>query len=63
MMDTPRKNVLKDKSYAFALRTINLYKHLADKKRAYVLAKQLIRSGTSVGANVAEANQARSRAG
>ena len=55
-------NPLKDKSYAFALRTVNLYKHLADKKREYVLSKQLLRSGTSVGANVAEANQAQSRA-
>jgi four helix bundle protein len=60
MMDTPRNNVLKDKSYVFALRTINLYKHLADNKREYVLSKQLLRSGTSVGANVAEANQAQS---
>ena len=62
MMDAPPKNALRDKSYAFALRTINLYKHLADNKREYVLSKQLLRSGTSVGANVAEANQAQSRA-
>lgn len=53
---------MKDKSYAFALRTINLYKHIAVVKREYVLSKQLLRSGTSIGANIAEANQAQSRA-
>src|SRR5215204_827335 len=61
-MDQPRQNILKDKSYAFALRTINLYKHLAKSKREYILSKQLIRSGTSIGANIAEAIQAQSRA-
>ena len=55
-------NVLKDKSYAFALRSVNLHKHLCVAKREYVLSKQLLRSGTSIGANVAEANQAQSRA-
>ena len=57
----PRPNVLKDKSYAFARRTIDLYKYLVV-KREYVLSKQILRSGTSIGANVAEANQAQSRA-
>ena len=61
MNDSP-KNVLKEKSYAFALRSINLYKHLSLSKKEYVLSKQLLRSGTSIGANVAEANQAQSRA-
>jgi four helix bundle protein len=61
-MGEPRQNILKDKSYAFALRTINLYKHLAERKREYILSKQLIRSGTSIGANIAEAIQAQSRA-
>ena len=61
MKDLP-KNVLKDKSYAFALRTVNLYKHLCASEREYVLSKQMLRSGTSIGANIAGANQAQSRA-
>lgn len=56
-----RENALKDKSYKFALRIIKLYKHLANEKREYVLSKQVLRSGTSIGANIAEANQAQSR--
>jgi four helix bundle protein len=55
------ENVLKDKSYAFALRIIRAYKHLVAEHKEFVLSKQLLRSGTSVGANVAEANQAQSR--
>lgn len=54
-------NVLKEKSYAFALRSINLHKYLSSAKKEYVLSKQLLRAGTSIGANVAEANQAQSR--
>lgn len=61
-MSNSRPNVLKVKSYAFALRIIDLYKYLVETKREYVLAKQVLRSGTSIGANVAEANQAQSRA-
>jgi four helix bundle protein len=56
-----RANVLREKSYAFALRVVKLYKHLSSEKE-FVLSKQLLRSGTSIGANVAEANQAQSRA-
>ena len=61
-MDNSRDNVLKEKSYAFALRTVNVYKHLSETKKEYVLSRQLLRAGTSVGANIAEANQAQSRA-
>jgi four helix bundle protein len=50
-----KKNIVKDKSYKFALRIIKLYKYLCDEKKEYVLSKQLLRSGTSVGANVEEA--------
>ena len=60
-MDPSRKNVLKDRSYAFALRTIKLSEHLAATRKEYVLSKQVLRSGTSIGANVAEENQAQSR--
>jgi four helix bundle protein len=48
-------NVIQDKTFAFAERIVNLYKHLIVKEREYVLSKQLLRSGTSIGANVEEA--------
>jgi four helix bundle protein len=50
-----KDNVLRDKSYAFALRTIRMYQYLCDDKKEFVLSKQLLRSGTSIGANVEEA--------
>jgi len=49
-------NNLYQKSYAFALRIIKIYQHLNFEKREFILSKQLLRSGTSIGANVAEAN-------
>lgn len=60
-MDNTRPNPLKEKSYAFALRVIKLYKHLLAEHKEYVLSKQVLRSGTSIGANIAEANQGQSR--
>lgn len=54
-------NVVADKSFAFALRAIALYKYLCDEKNEYVLSKQVLRSGTSIGANIAEAQCAISR--
>jgi four helix bundle protein len=57
-----RENVLKEKSYKFAIRVVKAYKHIIDETREYVLSKQILRSGTSIGANVAEANEAQSRA-
>lgn len=53
-------NIIEEKSFAFAIRIVNLYKHLNKSKQEFVLSKQLLRSGTSVGANVAEAEQAQS---
>ncbi|HLW10060.1 MAG TPA: four helix bundle protein [Fermentimonas sp.] len=50
-----KENVARDKSYAFALRVVKLYKYLVDTKKEYVLSKQILRSGTSIGANVEEA--------
>ena len=44
------------------MRTVNVYKHLSGEKKEFVLSKQLLRSGTSIGANVSEAQQAQSRA-
>lgn len=50
-----RENVIVSKSYAFAIRIVKLYDYLKKDKQEFVLAKQVLRSGTSVGANVEEA--------
>ena len=50
-----RDNVLQIKSFSFAVRIINMYKYLISKKNEFVLSKQLLRSGTSIGANIEEA--------
>ncbi|HZK81905.1 MAG TPA: four helix bundle protein [Humisphaera sp.] len=50
------------KSFAFAMRIVNLYKHLSADKKEFVLSKQVLRSGTAVGALVREAEQAESKA-
>ena len=50
-----RKNIVRDKSFDFAVRVVNLYKHLVEEKKEYTLSKQILRSGTSVGANIEEA--------
>ena len=49
-----KNNIIADKSKKFAIRIINLYKYLLKEKKESVLSKQLVRSGTSIGANVAE---------
>ncbi len=54
-LEMKESNPVKDKSKAFAVRIVNLYKHLCSTKQEYVLSKQLLRSGTSIGANVTEA--------
>ena len=54
-------NAIEEKSFEFAVRTVNLYKHLTNEKKEYVLSKQLLRSGTSIGANVAEAQKGQTR--
>ena len=54
-------NVLVQKSFFFAVRIVNLYKYLCRDKKEFVLSKQLLRSGTSVGANINEAQDAQSR--
>lgn len=51
-----KESIVFDKSKSFALRIIALYKYLRDEKREFVLSKQLLRSGTSIGANIAEAS-------
>ena len=54
-------NPIQDKSFRFAVRIVNLCKYLQTEQKEYILAKQLLRSGTSIGANVSEAQQAQSR--
>ena len=56
-----KENVIVNKSKAFALRIIKLYKYLAEEKREYVLSKQILKSGTSIGANVKEAIRGQSK--
>ncbi|APF18142.1 CHP02436-containing protein [Caldithrix abyssi DSM 13497] len=48
-------NLIRNKSYQFALKIINIYKFLQEEKREFLLSKQLLRSGTSIGANIEEA--------
>ncbi len=55
-------NVVVDKSFSFAVRIVNLCKYLQSEHKEYVLSKQLIRSGTSVGANIEESQSAQSTA-
>ncbi|MFI5211597.1 MAG: four helix bundle protein [Ignavibacteria bacterium] len=50
-----KDNLIKDKSYSFALRIVKLYKYLIKSQNEYVLSKQVLRCGTSIGANVEEA--------
>jgi len=57
-----KENIVKDKSFKFAVRVINLYKVLGVERNEFVIGKQILRSGTSVGANVREAMNAESNA-
>jgi len=50
-----RGNVVQEKAYAFALRIVKLYRYLCEEKKEFVLSKQIVRSGTSIGANIEEA--------
>lgn len=54
-------SIVFDKSKKFAIRVVKLYNYLCDEKKEFVLSKQLLRSGTSIGANIAEANSAFSK--
>lgn len=57
-----KDNILKDKSLDFAIRIVNLYKYMQSQKRETVMSTQLLRSGTSIGANISEALFAESHA-
>ncbi len=57
-----KENIVKTKSFAFAVRIVNLYKVLTDERKEFVLSKQMLRSGTSIGANIREGMNAQSKA-
>ena len=61
-MMTRKDNSIAEKSMVFAVRVVGLYRYLCEKKRECVMSKQVLRSGTSIGANVREANSAQSKA-
>lgn len=56
-----KENVVKNKSFGFAVRIVKLYQYLCEQKKEFVLSKQLLRAGTSVGAMVREAEHAESK--
>jgi four helix bundle protein len=49
-----KENIIQEKTFAFAIRIVNLYKFLCEEKKEFVLSKQVLRSGTSIGANIEE---------
>ncbi len=57
-----KQNPIEEKSFNFAVRSVRLYRHLMENKHEYVLSKQFLRSGTSIGANVSEAERGQSKA-
>jgi len=57
-----KENIVKGKSFLFALRIVKMYQFLQSEKKEFVLSKQLLRSGTAVGALIREAEQAESKA-
>ncbi|MCQ2188838.1 MAG: four helix bundle protein [Paludibacteraceae bacterium] len=57
-----KENIVESKSLDFAVRCVNLYKYLNSEKKEYILSKQLVRSGTSIGANIKEAIRGQSNA-
>jgi four helix bundle protein len=57
-----KSGAIQSKSFEFAVRVVNLYRYLCNEKKEYVLSKQLLRSGTAIGALVREADQAESKA-
>ena len=55
------KSIVYEKAFDFAIRIVNLYKYLITEKKEYIMSKQVLRSGTSIGANIKEALQAQSK--
>ena len=57
-----KENIVYRKSLAFSVRIVNLHKYLSEQKKEYILSKQICKSGTSIGANISEAQRAQSTA-
>ena len=57
-----KENVILEKSRSFGIRVVKMYQYLREEKREYVLSRQVLRSGTSIGANISEAQRGQSRA-
>jgi four helix bundle protein len=57
-----KRIILKEKSFAFAVRIVRLYQYLVNNKKEFVMSRQLLRSGTSIGANIRESQNAQSKA-
>jgi four helix bundle protein len=57
-----KKSIIRDKSFDFAIRAVNLYRVLCNERKEFIIGKQMLRSGTSIGANVREAVNAESTA-
>jgi four helix bundle protein len=62
MLLAMKDNVIKTKSFLFAVNTVNMYKGIQQKKHEFILSKQFVRCGTSIGANVREGLNAESKA-
>ena len=56
-----QRNIAKEKSFEFAVRVVKLYRFLCEERKEFVLSKQLLKSGTSIGANISEALQAQGK--
>lgn len=61
-MKSNNDNIILVKSFQFAVKVVNLYKFLLSQKREFIISKQLVRSGTSIGANAKEGSRAQSKA-
>ena len=57
-----KENIIMEKSFAFSVRVMNLSKYLSQKKKEHVVSRQICKSGTSIGANISEAQRAQSTA-
>ena len=57
-----KENTVLEKSFGFSVRIVNLYKYMTEEKKEYILSKQLLRCGTSIGANATEAQKGQSKA-
>ena len=59
-LDFMKKSIIEEKSFKFAIRIVRLYQYLVNEKKEYVMSRQLLKSGTSIGANTSEAQRGQS---